>query len=80
MLSWMPNVQAGGKPVLTLPFYTSDLPGEYTVTVEGITKEGKAIRVCVFASAFRNRGVRVCGLLTDLRGRPHKNNYYQVLI
>ena len=43
-LLWMPNVQTGGKPVLTLPFYTSDLPGEYTVTVEGITKEGKTVR------------------------------------
>ncbi|WP_455636197.1 hypothetical protein [Parabacteroides sp.] len=43
-LLWMPNVQTGGSPALTLPFYTSDLPGEYTVTVEGITKDGKTIR------------------------------------
>ena len=43
-LLWMPNVQTGGNSVLTLPFYTSDLPGEYTVTVEGITKEGKTVR------------------------------------
>lgn len=51
-LLWMPNVQTGGKPVLTLPFYTSDLPGEYTVTVEGITKEGKTVRGIVCFSVL----------------------------
>lgn len=43
-LLWIPDIQTGGSSILTVPFYTSDLPGEYTVTVEGLTKEGKAIR------------------------------------
>ena len=51
-LLWMPNVQTGGNSVLTLPFYTSDLPGEYTVTVEGITKEGKTVRGIVCFSVL----------------------------
>lgn len=43
-LLWIPDIQTGGNSILTVPFNTSDLPGEYTVTVEGLTKEGKAIR------------------------------------
>ena len=28
---------------MTIPFYTSDLPGEYTITVEGVGKNGTIV-------------------------------------
>ena len=28
---------------MTIPFYTSDLPGEYTITVEGIGRNGTIV-------------------------------------
>ena len=43
-LLWEPDVRAEGKPTIVIPFDTSDLPGEYQVTVEGITNEGQFIR------------------------------------
>ncbi|MDL2255441.1 hypothetical protein LJC44_01715 [Parabacteroides sp. OttesenSCG-928-G06] len=39
-LFWEPSLQSEGKKELTLPFYTSDLPGTYLITVEGIGKNG----------------------------------------
>lgn len=39
-LLWEPSLQSDQKKELTLPFYTSDVPGKYLVTVEGISKEG----------------------------------------
>jgi len=43
-LYWNPSVAfTNGRPV-NLSFYTSDLCGEFKVTVEGITTEGKMIR------------------------------------
>jgi len=47
-LLWNPNVITDGKTSIRLPFDTSDLTGEFKVTVEGITKEGEII----FATAF----------------------------
>ena len=49
-LLWNPDVQTDGKTSIRLPFDTSDLAGEFQVTVEGITKEGKII----FATTFFN--------------------------
>ena len=43
-LLWMPDVETGGKQSLSVPFRTSDLTGDFQVTVEGISKDGKAFR------------------------------------
>lgn len=42
-LLWMPSVEFSGQS-LSVPFSTSELTGEFQVTVEGLTKDGKAIR------------------------------------
>jgi len=39
-LLWHPNVRTNGKNSVRLPFYTSDLTGEFQITVEGITTDG----------------------------------------
>jgi hypothetical protein len=39
-LLWEPSIESHGQPTITLPFYTSDLPGEYLITLEGIGSEG----------------------------------------
>ena len=43
-LLWMPDVETGGLPALSVPFSTSDITGDFQVTVEGLTKDGKAFR------------------------------------
>ena len=43
-LLWMPEVYTNGKPALSVPFSTSDLTGDFQITVEGLTKDGKVIR------------------------------------
>lgn len=43
-LLWMPSVEVVERTGLSIPFSTSDLTGEFQVTVEGLTKDGKAIR------------------------------------
>ncbi|MDL2222131.1 hypothetical protein LJC35_06225 [Parabacteroides sp. OttesenSCG-928-N08] len=42
-LLWMPEVATDGQSSITIPFTTSDLPGDYIITVEGLTRSGKAI-------------------------------------
>ena len=42
-LLWEPALQTKGKSSIEVPFYTSDFSGEFLVTVEGLTKEGKII-------------------------------------
>ena len=42
-LLWEPSLQTKGKSSLEVPFYTSDFSGEFLVTVEGLTKDGKII-------------------------------------
>lgn len=42
-LLWEPSLRSEGRTEITIPFYTSDLPGSYIVTVEGISKEGTVI-------------------------------------
>ena len=43
-LLWMPMLETEGMPALTVPFSTSSLTGDFQVTVEGITKDGKIIK------------------------------------
>ena len=43
-LLWMPDVETGGQRSLSIPFSTSDLTGDFQVTVEGLSKEGKVFR------------------------------------
>ena len=43
-LLWMPEVKTGGQQSLSIPFSTSDLTGDFMITVEGITKDGKVVR------------------------------------
>jgi hypothetical protein len=42
-LLWEPSVESKGKKELVIPFYTSDLPGNYRVIVEGIGVDGSAV-------------------------------------
>lgn len=42
-LLWMPDIRTGGQSSVTIPFTTSDLTGDFVITVEGLTKEGKPI-------------------------------------
>jgi hypothetical protein len=43
-LLWMPEVDAGRNPSVTIPFTTSDYTGEFQITVEGLTREGEPVR------------------------------------
>lgn len=42
-LLWEPGLESKGQKELVIPFYTSDMPGSYRVTVEGIGKEGSVV-------------------------------------
>lgn len=42
-LYWDPDVKTNGKKSISIPFYTSDLTGDYKITVEGLTDDGKPI-------------------------------------
>ncbi|MDR3141620.1 MAG: hypothetical protein LBU37_07850 [Tannerellaceae bacterium] len=42
-LLWEPTLQSNGEETLTIPFRTSDIPGAYRITVEGISEEGSII-------------------------------------
>lgn len=41
VLYWNPHVTTGKDGTMTLEFFTSDLEGEFTITVEGITHDGQ---------------------------------------
>ena len=43
-LLWMPDIETDGLQTLSVPFSTSDLTGDFQVTVEGISKDGKMFR------------------------------------
>jgi len=43
-LLWEPSTQSYGRDELTIPFTTSDIPGRYVITVEGIGEKGTRIR------------------------------------
>ena len=42
-LLWEPLIESRGGKSITIPFYTSDIPGKYDVKVEGISRDGKRI-------------------------------------
>jgi hypothetical protein len=42
-LYWNPDVKIENKSSVSIPFYTSDLKGEYQVVVEGLTEDGKPV-------------------------------------
>lgn len=42
LLYWNPSVKPGADGKTTLEFFTSDLPGQYVITVEGIANDGTA--------------------------------------
>jgi hypothetical protein len=42
LLYWNPAVETGNAPANTVQFYTSDLPGNYLVVVQGISSDGRA--------------------------------------
>ena len=42
-LLWEPLINSNGGKSIAIPFYTSDIPGKYTIKVEGISTEGKII-------------------------------------
>jgi hypothetical protein len=41
-LFWAPNIHTDEKGQATVSFYTSDLPGEYSALLEGLTPNGRA--------------------------------------
>jgi len=42
-LLWEPLIDSCDSKSISIPFYTSDIPGKYDIRVEGISKEGKII-------------------------------------
>ncbi|MDR1337119.1 MAG: hypothetical protein LBK22_09850 [Tannerella sp.] len=47
-LLWEPDIRTDGRTALDIPFFTSDLTGDFAVTVEGVTDDGRT----VYARAF----------------------------
>jgi len=43
-LLWEPLIQSAGQTELTIPFTTSDMPGSYVITIEGIGENGTVIQ------------------------------------
>lgn len=42
-LLWMPDLRSNGQQAVTVPFTTSDLKGEFVITVEGLTRSGEVV-------------------------------------
>ena len=42
-LYWDPNVQTGGHRTIHIPFYISDITGDFRVMVEGMTENGEVV-------------------------------------
>lgn len=42
-LLWIPEVDLDGKNEISIPFTSSDLTGDFIITVEGVTKDGKPL-------------------------------------
>ena len=42
-LLWEPSLQSNGQTELVIPFATSDLPGSYVITIEGIGANGTVV-------------------------------------
>lgn len=43
-LLWAPRLTLDGDDEISIPFTTSDLTGDYLITVEGVTKDGKPLK------------------------------------
>ena len=43
-LLWKPSIQSVGQNELTIPFTTSDIPGNYVITIEGIGVNGAIVQ------------------------------------
>ena len=43
LLHWSPNINTSSKGKINTSFYTSDVPGNYAIVIQGITKEGQPI-------------------------------------
>lgn len=42
-LLWKPDIRTAGRQTIQIPFFTSDLKGEFLITVEGISKNGQVL-------------------------------------
>ena len=42
-LLWEPLIQSNGRNELVIPFTTSDVPGSYVITIEGIGENGTMV-------------------------------------
>lgn len=42
-LYWNPDIKTENRRSVSIPFYTSDLKGEYQVVIEGLTEDGKPV-------------------------------------
>ena len=43
-LLWETDVQTNGQNTMVIPFSTSDLTGDYRITIEGLTRDGQPLR------------------------------------
>ncbi|WP_185154512.1 hypothetical protein [Fulvivirga sp. M361] len=44
-LYWNPQIKVGEDGMLRLQFYTSDVPGEYEMSIEGVSQAGQLISI-----------------------------------
>ena len=42
-LLWRPDIRTNGESSISIPFTTSDLTGDFTITIEGLTQTGEAL-------------------------------------
>ena len=42
-LLWRPDIRTAGESFISIPFTTSDLTGDFTITIEGLTQTGEAL-------------------------------------
>lgn len=42
-LLWRPDIRTAGESSISIPFTTSDLTGDFTITIEGLTQTGEAL-------------------------------------
>jgi len=42
-LLWRPDIRTNGESSISIPFTTSDLTGDFTITIEGLTRTGEAL-------------------------------------
>lgn len=42
-LLWRPDIRTNGESSISIPFTTSDMTGDFTITIEGLTQTGEAL-------------------------------------